>query len=92
MREIAEFVRDGDKKERPEGNYILVELLAAQAVAKATYDGTRFQNLDEIKKSISDIAGYPMHNQISGPSTRPKSNVGTEAAYRVAQLIGLRVE
>jgi hypothetical protein len=30
MRDIAEFVRD----RRPDGNYILVELVAAQVVAK----------------------------------------------------------
>ena len=88
MRDIAESVRDG----RPEGNYILVELLAAQVVAKAAYEGTRFKSLDEIRGAIFEVAGYPMHNRISGPPTRPNSTVDTEAAYRVASLIGLRVE
>jgi hypothetical protein len=92
MREIAEFVRDGDRDGRPEGNYILVELLAAQVVAKAAYEGTRFKSLDEIRLAVLEVAGYPMHNRISGPPTRANSDVGTEAAYRVASLIGLRVE
>jgi hypothetical protein len=48
MRDLAEFVRDG----RPEGNYILVELLAAQVVAKAAYEGTRFKSLDEIRGAV----------------------------------------
>jgi hypothetical protein len=92
MRTIAEFVKDGDKEGKPEGNYILVELLAAQVVAKAAYDGTQFKSLDEIKRAVFEVAGYPMLNRLSGPSTRPQSDVGTEAAYRVAQLVGLNVE
>ena len=89
MRDIAEFVRNGDREGKPEGNYILVELLAAQVLAKAAYNGTRFKGLDEIRQAIFDVAGHPMHNRISGPLTRPESDVGTEAAYRVAQLIGI---
>lgn len=92
MQDIAEFVRNGDREGKPEGNYILVELIAAQVVAKAAYDGIRFNSLDDIKRAIFEIAGYPMHNRISGPPTRPQSDVDTEAAYRVAQLVGLHVE
>jgi hypothetical protein len=70
----------------------LVELLAAQVVAKAAYGETRFKSLNEIGRAVSEVAGYPMHNRISGPLTRPNSDVATEAAYRVASLIGLHVE
>ena len=69
MRDIAEFVRNGDREGKPEGNYILVELLAAQVLAKAAYNGTRFTGLDEIRQAIFDVAGHPMHNRISGPLT-----------------------
>jgi hypothetical protein len=92
MRDIAEFVRHGDSEGRPEGNYILLELLAAQVVAKAAYQGTRFKSLNEIRLAVREVAGYPMHNRISGPPTRANSDVDTEAAYRVASLIGPRVE
>ena len=88
MRSPESGVRDG----RPEDNYILVELLAAQVVAKAAYEGTRFKNLDEIRDAVFQVAGYSMHNRISRTPTRPNSTVDTEAAYRVASLIGLRVE
>jgi hypothetical protein len=88
MRDLAELVRDG----RPEDSYILTHLLAAQVVAKAAYQGTRFKSLDEIRLAVREVAGYPMHNRISGPPTPPNSDVDTEAAYRVASLIGLRVE
>ena len=74
------------------GNYILVELIAAQVVAKAAYDGTRFNSLSEIKGAIRKVAGYPVHNRISGSLARPQSDVDTEAAYRVADLIGLPTE
>jgi hypothetical protein len=88
MRDLAELVRDG----RPEDNYIMVHLLAAQVVAKAAYQGRRLKSLDEIRLAVREVAGYPMHIRISGPPTRANSDVDTEAAYRVASLIGLRVE
>ena len=92
MRDIAEFIRSGDNDWKLLGNAMLVQLLAAQVVAKAAYDGTRFNNLGEIRNAVFKIAGYPMRNRISGPPIRPNSDVDTETAYRVAELIELRVE
>ena len=86
---ISEYVRDGDKKGRPEGNLILAELLAARVIARAAYRGLRFTSLDQIRAAVRDVAGYPMQNRISGRGSRGESTVETEAVYRVSELIGL---
>jgi hypothetical protein len=91
MRTLAEFSKGDRGDEDAKSNFALVEILAAQVVAKAAYDGERLTSLVEIKAAVDQVAGYPMLNRVSGPS-RPKSDVGTEAAYRVADLIGLHVE
>jgi hypothetical protein len=89
---LSRLVRDGEEHEKPKGNYILVELVAAQVVAKAAYDGVRFRSLSEIKAAVLNVAGYPMHNRISVSLTGLDTNVDIEAAYRVAWLTGLSVE
>ena len=87
MRELAAWA-DGDHRK----NHALVQLLAGQVVARAAYTGQRFQTLDEIKRAVFEVAGYPMLNPMEGGILRPESNVGDEAAYRVASLIGLKIE
>jgi hypothetical protein len=92
MRELARLAFEGDKDGRTEGTYILLQLLAAQVVAKAAYDRIQFTSLHEIKQAVWKVAGYPIDNPIEGSATRRESTVQTEAAYRVAALVGLNVE
>jgi hypothetical protein len=92
MPDIAEFVRDGSREGKREGNYILLQLIAAQVVARAAYEGKQFRTIEEIGEAVNEIAGYPIRNKISGPPTRPDSDVLTKASYPVAWLVGLRVE
>jgi hypothetical protein len=92
MRDIAEFVRHGDDRTQVLGNAMLIQMLAAQVVARAAYDGVRFANLNAIRHAVFEVAGYVMPNRVSGPPGRLSSTVDEEAAYRVAELVRLKVE
>ena len=86
MRLLADMLKDTT----PQNSVMLVELLAAQVVAVAAYKGRRFSTLAEIETAVFEVAGYPMLNRMSPIGGTIEPNVGTEAAKRIADLVGVR--
>ena len=84
MRLLADLIKDKGS----EWNEALVEMLAAQVVAVAAYNGERLNDMDIIKRYIYKVAGYPMLNTFSQDA---RDNVDRATAKRVAALVGVRL-
>lgn len=73
-------------------NEALIEALATQALARAAYKGERFHDLPGISRAVAEIAPTAGTFLLSGSAARPRTSLATEAAHRIASLIGLATE
>jgi hypothetical protein len=89
MRVLADIAKLRDD---PIWAYLLVEVLAAQTVALAAYEGRKFADVQDIRGAVLRTAGYPMLNPIGGGPPQASKNVEAEAARRVAEMVGVKVE